>query len=229
MSSKDLMKGAVVGAVTASIVMISASALAGTGIGGVFNLGKTNKVNAPTTLTGKVKGKSLQLTNSGSGPALGITVRAGEAPLVVSAKAGKAINLNADKLDGHDASYFASKGFSTGFTDSNPVTMTSAGELHQLMTLAVPAGNYIVIARLQGITGSDGGGNDFRYDCNLAGPAASIDAPIYRVGETDIQENYLTYQGAYSGGGPITLTCRSANAHTLTALSGSLVAIKVGA
>lgn len=38
-----------------------------------------------------------------------------------------------------------------------------------------------------------------------------------------------TYQGAYSGAGPITLTCRSANTHTLTALSGSIVAIKVGA
>jgi hypothetical protein len=228
MSSKDLMKGALVGAIASSIVMISASALAGTGIGGVFNLGKTNKVNAPTTLTGKVKGNSLQLTNTGSGPALGITVRAGKAPLVVSAKAGKAINLNADELDGHDSSFFASKGFSTGFTDSNPVTLTSAGENHTLMTLPVPAGHYIVITRLQGITGGDGGGNDFRYDCVLAGPAATIDDPIYRVGETNGQENYLTYQGAYSGAGPITLTCRSANVHTLTALSGSMVAIKVG-
>jgi hypothetical protein len=229
MSSKDLMKGAFVGAVASSIVMISASALAGTGIGGVFNLGKTNTVNAQTTLTGKVKGQSLQLTNRGSGPALGITVRAGTAPLVVSAKAGKAINLNADKLDGHDSSFFASQGFATGFTDLHPVTLTSAGENHQLMSLPVPAGHYIVIARLQGITGSDGGGNDFRYDCVLAGAAAAIDAPTYRVGETNIQENYLTYEGAYNGAGPITLTCRSANMHTLTALSGSMVAIKVGA
>jgi hypothetical protein len=229
MSSKDLMKGALVGAIASSIVMISASALAGTGIGGVFNLGQTNKVNAQTTLRGSVNGRSLQVTNTGSGPALGITVGAGKAPLVVNAKAGKAINLNADKLDGHHASFFASKGYSTGFTDSNPVTLTSAGENHVLMTLAVPAGNYVVIARLQGITGGDGGGNDFRYDCVLAGAAAGIDAPIYRVGETNSQENYLTYQGTYSGAGPITLTCRSANVHTLTALSGSIVAIKVGA
>src|SRR5260370_1913998 len=120
-SSKDLMKGLLVGAIASSIVMISASALAGTGIGGVFNLGKTNKVNAQTTLTGTVKGKSLQLTNNGSGPALGITVGAGKAPLVASANAGMAINLNADKPDGHDSSYFATTGFSAGFTDSNPV------------------------------------------------------------------------------------------------------------
>ena len=227
MSSKDLMKGALVGAVTSSIVMISASAFAGTGIGAVFNLGKTNRVNAQTTLTGKVKGRSLQLTNTGSGPALGITVRPGQSPLVVSAKAGKAVNLNADKLDGHDSSFFASTAFSASF--ANPVIMTSAGEDHTLMKMQVPAGNYVVMARLQGITGGDGGGNDFRYDCVLAGPAAVIDDPIYRVGETNEQENYLTYQGAYKGAGPITLTCRSANVHTLTALTGSIVAIKVGA
>src|SRR5215472_7400189 len=223
MSSKDLMKGALVGAIASSLVMISASALAGTGIGGVFNLGQTNRVNAQTTLRGSVNGRSLQLTNTGSGPALGITVGAGKAPLVVSAKAGKAINLNADKLDGHDSSYFASKGFSTGFTDSNPVTLTSAGENHTLMTLAVPVGHYIVIARLQGITGTDGGGNDFRYDCVLAGPAAAIDAPICRVAETESEENYMNYKGAYSGAGPITMNCRSANMHTMTALSGSMV------
>jgi hypothetical protein len=121
-----------------------------------------------------------------------------------------------------------SHGYSTGFTDSNPVTLTSAGENHTLMTLSVPSGKYIVIARLQGITGSDGGGNDFRYDCTLAGNDATIDDPIYRVGETNVVENYLTYEGGYSGAGPITLVCRSANVHTLTALSGSMVAIAVG-
>ena len=84
------------------------------------------------------------------------------------------------------------------------------------------------MARLHGITGGDGGGNDFRYDCTLAGALATIDDPIYRVGETDAAENYLTYEGGYSRIGPITLTCRSANGHTLTALSGSMVAIAVG-
>lgn len=98
--SSELMKGAVVGAVAASVVMIATAALAGTGIGGVFNLGKTNKVNAQSTLTGKAGSSNLQLTNTGSGPALGLTVGSGKAPLVVNAKAGKATNLNADKLDG---------------------------------------------------------------------------------------------------------------------------------
>jgi hypothetical protein len=122
-----------------------------------------------------------------------------------------------------------SHGYSTGFTDSNPVTMTSAGEDHTLMSLSVASGSYIVVARLQGITGGDGGGNDFRYDCVLSGPGGVIDDPIYRVGETNAVENYLTYEGGYTGGGPITLECRSANSHTLTALSGSMVATQVGA
>jgi hypothetical protein len=193
MSSNDLMKGALVGAIAASVVMISATAMAGTGIGAVFNLGKTNKVNAQSTLSGKTSGKNLQLTNTGSGSGLGIRVAAGKHPIVVNAGAGKATNLNADKLDGHDASYFASKGYSTSFSTS--VILTSAGESHQLMSVSVPIGHYIVLARLQGITGNDGGGNDFRYDCDLAGTAAVIDDPIYRVGETNQQENYLTTRG----------------------------------
>jgi hypothetical protein len=122
-----------------------------------------------------------------------------------------------------------SHGYSTGFTHLNEVTMTSAGETHTLMSLGVPTGSYVVIARLQGRTGTDGGGNDFRYDCVLGGPEGAIDAPIYRVGETNEVENYLTYEGGYTGAGPITLACRSANTHTLVAVSGSMVATEVNA
>jgi hypothetical protein len=88
--NRDLVKGALVGAVVSSLVMISASATAGNGVGGVFNLGKTNTVNAKSTLTGATSGRNLQLTNTGSGPALGLAVGAGKAPIVVNASAGKA-------------------------------------------------------------------------------------------------------------------------------------------
>ncbi len=141
-------------------------------------------------------------------------------------QAGKTPVVNAARLGGHNASYFASGGYSTGFTTS--VVLTASGETHELMSLSVPSGTYVVIARLQGITGNDGGGNSFRYDCALGGAAGTIDAPVYRVGETNSAENYLTYEGGYSGAGPITLTCRSANSHTLTAQSGSMVAIHTG-
>jgi hypothetical protein len=86
--------------------MISASATAGNGVGGVFNLGKTNTVNAKSTLTGATSGRNLQLTNTGSGPALGLAVGAGKAPIVVNASAGKATNLNADRLDGLNSTAF---------------------------------------------------------------------------------------------------------------------------
>jgi hypothetical protein len=119
-----------------------------------------------------------------------------------------------------------SHGYSTRF--STEVELEKAGTTHTLMTLNVPSGSYIVVARLQGRTGSDGGGNSFRYDCILAGAEGAIDSPVYRVGETNGLENYLTYQGSYAGSGPITLKCQSANAHTLFAISGSIVAIKVG-
>jgi hypothetical protein len=203
----------VIGAVTVLVLAGNTVALAATGHS--FILGKVNKANKVTTLKRTTSGAALNL----------VTKPAGTAPLTVNSN-GKVNNLNADSLDGLDSSSFASGGYSTSF--SSNVVMTSAGEPHQLMSLAVPAGKYVVVSRLQGQTGNDGGGNNFRYDCTLAGAAGTIEAPIYRVGMTNDIENYLTYQGVYSGAGPITLTCRSANAHTLTALSGSIVAMKVG-
>lgn len=107
--ARELVKGAVVGAITSSILLVSTAAVAGTGVGGVFNLGKTNKVNAQSTLTGSTSGKNLQINNSGAGPALGLAVGAGKAPLVVNATAGKATNLNADKLDGLNSTDFYKK------------------------------------------------------------------------------------------------------------------------
>lgn len=98
-------KGVVLGALTSTLVLIAATALAGTGINAVFNLGKTNKVNAQSTLKGATNGKTLQLTNSGTGSALGINVAAGKAPMVVNSGV-RVRNLNADKLDGKDSATF---------------------------------------------------------------------------------------------------------------------------
>ena len=103
---KGWLKGIVVGSTVSTVVMLATSAMAGTGIGAVFNLGKTNTVNAQSTLNGAASGKNLQITNTGSGGGLGITVGAGRHPIVVNAGAGLATNLNADKLDGLRASAF---------------------------------------------------------------------------------------------------------------------------
>ena len=203
----------VIGAVTILVLAANSAVYAATG--GKFILGKINKANKVSTLKRTTNGSALNLTTKSSS----------NAPLTTNGR-GKVGNLNADMLDGHDSSFFASGGYSTSF-ESN-VVMTSAGENHLLMSLAVPAGKYVVVSRLQGETGNDGGGNNFRYDCTLAGASGTIEDPVYRVGMTNDIENYLTYQGVYSGAGPITLNCRSANVHTLTALSGSIVAINVG-
>jgi hypothetical protein len=148
---------------------------------------------------------------------------------VVKRIANKRITKRAPRLSVKHAGSadIAGHAYSTGFDSNNAVTLSSAGEDHTLMSLTVPDGSYVVTARLQGKTGNDGGGNDFRYDCDLSGGSTSIDDPTYRVGMTNLVEDYLTYEGAFTGSGPITLTCRSANGHTLTAQSGRMTAVKM--
>ena len=97
-------KGIVLGAVVASIVLMTGTALAG-GVGAVFNLGRTNAVNRTSSLVGTTSGRMLQVTNKGSGQALGLTVKPGTAPLRVNS-AARVANLNADELDGKHADEF---------------------------------------------------------------------------------------------------------------------------
>jgi len=80
-------------AVAAFVVLCSGTAVAATG--GSFILGRANSASSQTNLS-----------NSGSGPVLSLSTRAGQAPLAVSSSAGKAPNLNADKLDGFDGAQF---------------------------------------------------------------------------------------------------------------------------
>jgi hypothetical protein len=96
-------KGVLLGAVVSVVVMMAGTALAGSGIGAVFNLGKVNAVNRTSTLSGAAKGKLLQVTNKGSGAALALKVRSGKAPLTVNSTK-RVKRLNADLLDGLHAS-----------------------------------------------------------------------------------------------------------------------------
>jgi hypothetical protein len=61
------LKGALVGGLAAALVLVATSAIAGTGIGGVFNLGKTNRVNKASLLVGKSGTRMLQVTNRSTG------------------------------------------------------------------------------------------------------------------------------------------------------------------
>ena len=92
----------------ALMVGVASSALAGTGIGGVFNLGKTNSVNAVTKLAGSVPGASLVVDNNSTGSAataLDLQVEPGKAPMKVNSGT-KVANLNSDTLDGIDSAAF---------------------------------------------------------------------------------------------------------------------------
>ena len=85
-----------------------------TGDKGFFHLGHRNVSGAVSKLVGKVAGPSLFIGNGSEDPrasALRLNVKAGKAPMKVNAAAGKATNLNADKLDGKDATEIGVNGW----------------------------------------------------------------------------------------------------------------------
>jgi hypothetical protein len=99
--------GFVVGVVLTAIGLAATAAVAGTGVGGVFNLGVINRVDKGTTLSGAAP-KLLIIKNTGTGASavgLAITVPTGKPPLQVNSKA-RVANLNADLLDGKHATDF---------------------------------------------------------------------------------------------------------------------------
>lgn len=108
--------------VLALVLGVATAALAGTGVGANFHLGKVNSVNAVSRLVGSIAGSMLLVDNNGSGSALDLqvgpsTTRPADktvAPMKVDSQAVVS-NLNADELDGKDSSQFmtASTYFST--------------------------------------------------------------------------------------------------------------------
>jgi hypothetical protein len=105
----QFVKGALVGGLSGALVMVASGALAGSGIGGVFNLGVTNSVNRTSVLVGKTTGSMLRVRNNGTGPAAAFQVAAGKAPFGVNSNV-KVKNLNADLLDGIDSTGFYAAG-----------------------------------------------------------------------------------------------------------------------
>ena len=90
--------------ILALTVGLASTALAGSGVGATFNLGKTNTVNAISKLVGSVAGPSLMIDNNSTNSAataLNLQVEAGKAPMMVNS-AAKVANLTSDKVDGVD-------------------------------------------------------------------------------------------------------------------------------
>jgi len=101
-------KGVVLGAMVASLTVVATAAVAGTSVGGVFNLGKTNSVNGSTVLSGSTNGQQLKVvnTNTGSSAAgIGIQTATNKPPLVVNSTT-KIAHLNADLVDGQHSNAF---------------------------------------------------------------------------------------------------------------------------
>ena len=113
-------------------VVIVSPAVAGTGIGALFNLGRANTVNRTTTLTGTTSGRILALAITGTGSALSLSTRAGQAPMTVTSST-RVAHLNADLLDGLDASAFV-KG--TGSLVSSRTTMVPVTALTPILEIA---------------------------------------------------------------------------------------------
>jgi hypothetical protein len=102
----------------------------GPGVGAVFNLGRTNTVNASSRLNGSAKGSMLAVTNSRGGPALNLHVAKGKTPLMVNSSV-RVQHLNASLLDGRDAA-----GFMLGGGQSRSFGfLSSAGENATLLTI----------------------------------------------------------------------------------------------
>jgi hypothetical protein len=92
---------------------VATMALAGTGVGARFDLGKTNTVNAISRLVGSVAGPNLLIDNNStnsSATALDLQVESGKPPLKVNSEK-KVAKLNADKLDDIDSSELAPRGY----------------------------------------------------------------------------------------------------------------------
>lgn len=78
--------------------------------GDPLKLGRFNSIDRISTLAGNVSGPLLKVTNEGSGATLALQANAGNLPLRVNTEAGKATNLDADKLDGMDSFGFYAQG-----------------------------------------------------------------------------------------------------------------------
>lgn len=122
--------------IVALVLGMATTALAGTGVGARFDLGKINTVNAVSTLVGSVAGPTLRVDNDSTGAgatALDLQVEPGKPPMTVNSNA-KVSNLNADQLDGFDQSqfvrsrvYFRASPFSFGTRQLQATSLPSEG------------------------------------------------------------------------------------------------------
>jgi hypothetical protein len=94
--------------VLALMLGVTTKALAGTGVGATFDLGRTNTVEALSRLVGSTNDALLRIDNANgetSATALDLRVEPGHAPMKVDSST-KVVGLNVDEVDGNSASDF---------------------------------------------------------------------------------------------------------------------------
>jgi hypothetical protein len=186
MSRSRLQRAAVV---ALALVIVAAGTAAAAVPGDPLKLGVANTINALTAWRGTVAGRLIALQNlsseaaarvftavssggsstiyvenTGSGPGIQVKVTEGRAPLLVNATAGKATNLNADKLDGKDASAFL---LTTGkAADADKLDgIDSGGFVKGSGTLVASKAIAAVVASTGNVLTVPGAGT-VRYTCN---------------------------------------------------------------
>jgi hypothetical protein len=98
--------------VLALMLGVTTKALAGTGVGATFDLGRTNTVDALSRLVGSTNNALLRIDNDDGGTsatALDLQVEPGQAPMKVDSST-KVVGLNVDQVDGKSASAFLGTG-----------------------------------------------------------------------------------------------------------------------
>jgi hypothetical protein len=165
-------------------------------------LGKLNKANAATSVQRTTAGPALKLT----------TTSASAAPLVVNGR-GKVANLNADRVDGLEASALRTRSYvwHSVFSDRSWVSFT----------LPLPVGSYLVSysSQFAGLGISS-------IECLLA--EANPSAPDRVTARTAFYNGDTTFYPAVSASGFVTkragsevvLNCAT-NGHTFSTSSGS--------
>jgi len=125
MRSKIMTALTVLGAVTVLVLAANTAALAATGKG--FLLGKVNSTSKVSTLA-----------RTKPGPVLSVKTKTGnDAPFAVNGK-GKVTNLNADTVDGKDASALGTRAWVWSYSGSS-----SASSSHTYTLTNLPAGTYL--------------------------------------------------------------------------------------
>jgi hypothetical protein len=143
--------------VLALMLGVATMALAGTGVGDTFNLGRLNTVNRLSQLVGSTDNPMLRIDNNGgaaNATALELQVEPGQPPMTVNSRT-KVANLNADKIDDIDSSQIALD----GEFDIEQV-IDHRGPLPLERTYTAKGGSLLVLA----------GGSGYRSTSNTRGP-----------------------------------------------------------